>query len=995
MQQGQGIDGEAAGDVSGYSVSINAAGDIVAIGAPANDANGSDSGHARVYKFISGSWVQQGQNIDGEAAVDNSGYSVSISAAGDIVAIGAVYGHGDGLYSGRVRIYKYISGSWVQQGQDIYGEADDDLSGCSVSINAAGDIVAIGATGNDANGSNSGHARVYKFIFGSWVQQGQDIDGETGSISGGCSVSINAAGDIVAIGAAYLYGSGHIRVYRFVSGSWVQQGQGIDGEAADDYTETSVSMNAAGDVITIGANGNNGNGSDSGRVRVYTNDLGYIADSYKLSNLNPTASGLLTVFGNVSSSQTIYASGGNSDQWSSAYALTENLVYTTGDQTISGRKIFSNGLDAGLQVGISTLYVGSGLVGVNNEDPQAAFDVSGSVLFSQRPTVNGTGVMLSGDINSLSFYLNNNPSGFITGIQNLVYTTGDQTISGIKTFEQGLEVGSMLDLSTLYILSGAVGINNENPQASLDVSGLALFSQRPIVNTTGVMLSGDIDISNFYPNDNPSGYITGIQNLVYTTGDQTISGIKTFPNDVTILGNFAVSGTTYINEVIDVTTTGIISGVTGVFQHLEADNIVYSQTNSYVVAQPGDDLIVKYAEAAALTPNGSAKSTANRASLIIMPGNYALSAELAVNVEFVDIVGLGAQTQKPAVLIGGNTLNVIANDVRVSGISVGVQVFKTADNKQLQIFENCVGGDDSFGGVIGYVFGTFTNCTGGANSFGGGDQASGTFVNCVGGTGSFGGGGGRASGTFENCVGGDNSFGGGEGIAPGTFTNCTGGNGSFGSEEASGTFVNCVGGDNSFASGGIIYGNATFTNCTGGANSFAGGAGSGSDARGMFIGCTGGSMSFGGSGTASGIFKNCVALDGSFGTQATGSFTDCQSGSHSWAGEGGICSGTFLRCTGGGPRCFNGEASGSFTDCKAGSESFGSYYGSVASGTFTNCTGGNLSFGGNTVVSGTLINCRLTSGDFQVLTAPATGKATMINCIDGNGDIINGEVLAE
>ena len=457
-----------------------------------------------------------------------------------------------------------------------------------------------------------------------------------------------------------------------------------------------------------------------------------------------------------------------------------------------------------------------------------------------------------------------------------------------------------------------------------------------------------------YPISNPSGFITGIENLVYTTGDQTISGIKTFTNNVTILGNFAVSGTTFINEVIDVTTTGIISGVTGVFQHLEADNIVYSQTNSYVVAQPGDDLIAKYAEAAALTPNGSVKSTANRASLIIMPGNYVLSAELAVNVEFVDIVGLGAQTQKPAVLIGGNTLNVIENDVRVSGISVGVQVFKTADNKQLQIFENCVGGDDSFGGISG--------------------RASGTFVNCVGGDNSFGGFGGRASGTFENCVGGTGSFGGGNGgitSSGSKFTNCTGGNGSFGSEEASGTFVNCVGGDNSFASGGIIYGNATFTNCTGGANSFAGGAGSGSDARGMFIGCTGGILSFGGYGTASGIFKNCVALDESFGTQATGSFTDCQSGSHSWAGEGGICSGTFLRCTGGGTRCFNGEASGSFTDCKAGSESFGSYYDSVASGTF--------------------INCRLTSGTFRVLSAPATGNATMINCIDGNGDIIEGE----
>ena len=34
-------------------------------------------------------WQQQGQDIDGEAADDESGYSVSMNAAGDRVAIGA------------------------------------------------------------------------------------------------------------------------------------------------------------------------------------------------------------------------------------------------------------------------------------------------------------------------------------------------------------------------------------------------------------------------------------------------------------------------------------------------------------------------------------------------------------------------------------------------------------------------------------------------------------------------------------------------------------------------------------------------------------------------------------------------------------------------------------------------------------------------------------------------------------------------------------------
>jgi len=50
--------------------------------------------------------------------------------------------------------------SQTQLGSDIDGEASDDLSGCSVSMNSAGDRVAIGAEGNDGTGWQEGHVRV-------------------------------------------------------------------------------------------------------------------------------------------------------------------------------------------------------------------------------------------------------------------------------------------------------------------------------------------------------------------------------------------------------------------------------------------------------------------------------------------------------------------------------------------------------------------------------------------------------------------------------------------------------------------------------------------------------------------------------------------------------------------------------------------------------------------------------------------------------------------
>jgi hypothetical protein len=115
----------------------------------------------RIYKNISGTWTQIGLDIDGEAAGDESGWSVSLSSDGSTVAIGAFLNSGNGAYSGHVRIYKNISGTWTQVGSDIDGEAAYDGSGISVSLSSDGSTVAIGAYANGGNGANAGHVRVY------------------------------------------------------------------------------------------------------------------------------------------------------------------------------------------------------------------------------------------------------------------------------------------------------------------------------------------------------------------------------------------------------------------------------------------------------------------------------------------------------------------------------------------------------------------------------------------------------------------------------------------------------------------------------------------------------------------------------------------------------------------------------------------------------------------------------------------------------------------
>ena len=144
---------------------------------PGNDDNGEYSGHVRVYQFsgphfisempihlnsYEGEWVQIGDDINGQAANDRSGASVSLSANGLVVAVGSPNNEDNGFLSGNTRVFGYKGGEWVQNGQDILGETIADQSGSSVSISADGRTVAVGSPRNRGNGFWSGSVRVYQ-----------------------------------------------------------------------------------------------------------------------------------------------------------------------------------------------------------------------------------------------------------------------------------------------------------------------------------------------------------------------------------------------------------------------------------------------------------------------------------------------------------------------------------------------------------------------------------------------------------------------------------------------------------------------------------------------------------------------------------------------------------------------------------------------------------------------------------------------------------------
>ena len=169
----------------------------------------------------------------------------------------------------------------VQLGADIDGEAILDYSGRSVAMSADGTRIAIGAPLNRDGGNTAGHVRVYSWNGSAWTQTGADIDGEAAGDESGASVAMSSDGSRVAIAAPLNDGngnnSGHVRIYSWSGSAWTQTGADINGEAADDQSGSSslpgaaaVAMSSDGTRIAIGARLHDNNGSNSGHVRIFT-----------------------------------------------------------------------------------------------------------------------------------------------------------------------------------------------------------------------------------------------------------------------------------------------------------------------------------------------------------------------------------------------------------------------------------------------------------------------------------------------------------------------------------------------------------------------------------------------------------------------------------------------------------------------------------------------------------------------------------------------------
>ena len=283
-EHGSGIAGEFVDSYVGFAVSLSADGLTMAVGAPglvSFEVGNSAVGFVQVMRFQKESqeWKQLGRNIETTVQGDYNGFAVSLSADGSIIAVGAPFSE---MIRGLVRVYQYDNNKneWLQLGQDLIGPLLLGAFRLTVSLSSAGDLLAVGGPSDGGITETAGLAMLYRLEEDEWKQIGNNILGDEVGDHFAWSVSLSGNGDFLAVGASVPFVDrlgGYVRIVDIAKDrlSWSRKSDDLlYVHGTDDWFGFSVDLSYDGTTMAVGAPGhfnylNSGEGEANSYVQVY------------------------------------------------------------------------------------------------------------------------------------------------------------------------------------------------------------------------------------------------------------------------------------------------------------------------------------------------------------------------------------------------------------------------------------------------------------------------------------------------------------------------------------------------------------------------------------------------------------------------------------------------------------------------------------------------------------------------------------------------------
>jgi hypothetical protein len=243
--------GGAAHDWFGQAVAVS--GNAALISAPSDQHDESAWGAAYVFRFNGSQWGQEQRLIpEGEGA---DSFSTALALDGNVALVGAPFAWNPCVL-GTVYVFRYNGSSWDQEQQLLPSPCPDgDIHSFGRAVALDGTVAVAGAPEDDENGTNSGSAHVFRFNGSSW-QHEQKLLASDGGAFDDFGEAVAVSGNVVVVGASGTddngSASGSVYVFRFNGASWVQAPKLLasDGTSGNDF---GAFVAAGGDALLAGA----------------------------------------------------------------------------------------------------------------------------------------------------------------------------------------------------------------------------------------------------------------------------------------------------------------------------------------------------------------------------------------------------------------------------------------------------------------------------------------------------------------------------------------------------------------------------------------------------------------------------------------------------------------------------------------------------------------------------------------------------------------------
>lgn len=375
---------------------------------------------------------------------DSFGTALGLSADGSTLAVAA----DDETYAqGAVYIFTRSGAGWSEEALLKASNADNDHFGSSLSLSADGNTLVVGAPMEDSdslgvNGpsnsgnTNSGAAYVFTRQGASWTEEAfLKASNDTGAQRFGGAVGISGDGQRVAVGAAEhvggiggingeesytssVSGAGAVYVFRrdtaFRSNAAVWSQEAFikaDIPGRNDYFGSSLALNKNGEILVVAAplkDSEEPDIEDAGAVYVFQNDFGWYEQAYlKASNeglldnfgsaVDVSADGKTVVVGARHEDSAATGINGNeasgaADASGAAYLFSRSdtgwsqeaylKASNTGEQDRFGTSVSLS--SDGNTLAVSAVREGSSSVGINSDqDNDSALETGAAYLFTR------------------------------------------------------------------------------------------------------------------------------------------------------------------------------------------------------------------------------------------------------------------------------------------------------------------------------------------------------------------------------------------------------------------------------------------------------------------------------------------------------------------------------------------------------------------------------------------------------------------------------------